>query len=253
MPDLVFVPGPTVAGKRIPVPAVKEKPPPSRKAAIVTAAKARGQSAGATARAAGTTARNAGAAARSVGPAFWSARARALIWFETARAAVQFAQNVAPRERPKRARRGPVLVVGLAAGAGLAYLFDPADGKRRRSVLRDRTLATGRRAARRGAAQASYAEGKAEGAVRAATTAPRPADDQTLADRVRSEIFRRPEAPKGSVNVGVVDGVVTLRGEVEEPAEIQRLVEDARTVAGVRSVENLMHAPGVPAPTGGAA
>jgi osmotically-inducible protein OsmY len=244
MPDLAFAPGPTVAGKRIPVPAVKSKRPVTTKAAassISSAAKAGGTAAGAGARAAGKAAST---AARS-------AKAGARTSFETGRAAVKFAQAVAPRERSAPVHRGPAVAAAIAAGASLEYLLDPADGKRRRHVLRDKTLATGRRLARRGAQQARYAEGKAEGAVRAATSSPAPVDDQTLADRVRTEIFRRPEAPKGGVNVGVVDCVVTLRGEVEDAAQIQRLVDDARAVPGVRSVQNLLHTPGVPAPTGG--
>lgn len=93
-----------------------------------------------------------------------------------------------------------------------------------------------------------------EGAVAEATSTPKPpADDQTLADRVRSEIFRRPDAPKDSVNVGVVDRVVHLRGEVKGPEEITRLVEDARKVPGVNDVRNLLHTPGTTAPAGGAA
>ena len=71
--------------------------------------------------------------------------------------------------------------------------------------------------------------------------------------RVRTEIFRRPDAPKGEVSVGVVDSVVTLRGEVGGSEEIRRLADDARAVAGVRSVQNLLHTPDVPAPTGGSA
>jgi osmotically-inducible protein OsmY len=218
--------------------------------------KAPTKSIGAAGKAAGGAAgKAAGGAARSAGTAARSATRGAKTGFETGRAAVRFAQNVAPRprERSTPAHRAPAVAAAIAAGAGIEYLLDPADGRRRRHVLRDRTVAASRRLARRGAQQARYAEGKAEGAVRGAMSTPRPADDQTLADRVRSEIFRRPDAPKGAVNVGVVDSVVTLRGQVDDPAEIQRLVDDARAVPGVRSVQNLMHAPGVPAPAGGPA
>jgi osmotically-inducible protein OsmY len=223
-------------GKRIPKAATKS---------IGAAGKAAGGAAG----------KAAGGAARSAGTAARSATRGAKTGFETGRAAVRFAQNVTPppRERSTTVHRAPAVAAAIAAGAGIEYLLDPADGRRRRHVLRDRTVAASRRIARRGAQQARHAEGKAEGAVHAATSAPKPADDQTLADRVRSEIFRRPDAPKGAVNVGVVDSVVTLRGEIKDPAEIQRLVDDARGVPGVRSVQNLMHTPGVPAPTGGPA
>ena len=47
-------------------------------------------------------------------------------------------------------------------------------------------------------------------------------DDVTLADRVRSEIFRDAHAPKSSVSVDVQAGVAYLRGEVADQAWIER-------------------------------
>jgi osmotically-inducible protein OsmY len=186
-----------------------------------------------------------------------------------ARSAAEFAVNVTPRPPAQRdgsaagtaVRHTPVVAAAAAVGASVEYLLDPADGKRRRKTLRDQALARARRLVRRGAQQARYAEGKVQGAVHeaasgssaAGTTSRTVDDDQTVADRVRSEIFRRPDAPKGSVKVTVVDGIVHLRGEVSDAEQIERLVEEARNVAGVRRVENLLHVPGVPAPTGGRA
>ena len=43
------------------------------------------------------------------------------------------------------------------------------------------------------------------------------------------------------------------RRRAVQSKQIERLVEEARNVAGVRRVENLLHVPGVPAPTGGRA
>jgi hypothetical protein len=73
-------------------------------------------------------------------------------------------------------------------------------------------------------------------------------DDVTLARKVETEIFRDADSPKGAVDVNVQDGVVQLRGELEPPELIEELVEKARKVDGVRGVENLLHAPGTPAP-----
>jgi osmotically-inducible protein OsmY len=102
--------------------------------------------------------------------------------------------------------------------------------------------------------RARYVEGKAAGAIHEARSTPTPpTDDHMLADRVRSEIFRRPDAPKGAINVGVVDRVVFLRGQVSSQDEIERLLADTRGVPGVARVENFMHTPGTPAPRGGAA
>ena len=118
--------------------------------------------------------------------------------------------------------------IGAAGAAGLAagYFLDPEAGRRRRNVARDRALSLIRRGADR---------------------TPRPekpaANDQALADRVKSEIFQPADAPKGSVNVNVEEGIVYLRGEVKRPEEIRKLVEEAGAIDGVRSVENLLHTP----------
>ena len=74
------------------------------------------------------------------------------------------------------------------------------------------------------------------------------ADDATLADRVRSEIFRAADAPKSGVSVDVQAGVATLRGEVREEQWIQRLGDEAGHVRGIQGVQNLLHTPGEPTP-----
>jgi osmotically-inducible protein OsmY len=68
-------------------------------------------------------------------------------------------------------------------------------------------------------------------------------DDATLARKVESEL-----APRGRVSVNAANGVVQLRGEVEEPGLIEELAHRARAVSGVRDVENLLHLPGQQAP-----
>jgi osmotically-inducible protein OsmY len=74
-------------------------------------------------------------------------------------------------------------------------------------------------------------------------------DDQTLADRVRSEIFRAADAPKGSVSVDVQAGVAYLRGEVADQDWIDRLGSETRKVSGINGVKHLLHTPGTPAPS----
>jgi osmotically-inducible protein OsmY len=73
-------------------------------------------------------------------------------------------------------------------------------------------------------------------------------DDVTLARQVESELFREESAPKGQISVNAANGVVQLRGEVEQPELIDELVQRARSVQGVREVENLLHLPGQEAP-----
>ena len=73
-------------------------------------------------------------------------------------------------------------------------------------------------------------------------------DDQTLVDRVESEIFRDRKKVKGKVNINAEEGVVVLRGELESQDLIDDLVKAVHEVDGVRNVENLLHTPGTEAP-----
>lgn len=155
------------------------------------------------------------------------------------------------RERHGRAR----LLGGLALGAGIMYLLDPADGRRRRHVTRDKVMKTMRRRRADARKQAQYAAGQAQGARIEAEKAQgirheqTDLDDTTLARKVETVIFRDAAAPKGKVAVNAEHGVVYLRGEVEQADWIERLGEQARGVEGVTQVKNLLHAPGTPAPT----
>ena len=135
-------------------------------------------------------------------------------------------------------------------GAGAMYFLDPQQGRRRRATVRDRGLSFfrqgGRRAERMGRGVASQTVGVAQKA-RHIRSEEKDFDDTTLARKVETEIFRDADAPKGQVDVNVVDGVVFLRGELEEPELIETLAEKTRKVSGVKGVENLLHTPGTSA------
>jgi osmotically-inducible protein OsmY len=140
-----------------------------------------------------------------------------------------------------KAKAGAAFAVGAATGAGTAYLLDPQNGPRRRHVARDKALKLGRRGVREASRKSRYAAGVAKGAAaEAAGAGEGPADlnDPALARKVESEIFRDADAPKGSVNVNVVDGIVELRGHVDDPDWARRLEEQAREIEGVRGVDN---------------
>ena len=68
-------------------------------------------------------------------------------------------------------------------------------------------------------------------------------NDPALKAKVESEIFRDPDVPKGQVSVSVAEGIVSLRGEVEDSATIEALRDAAAKVDGVRRVESLLHTP----------
>jgi gas vesicle protein len=144
-----------------------------------------------------------------------------------------------------------VFALGGAVGALLAYFFDPENGKRRRHVTVDRTAGVfrsgGRQAARAGRGVAAEAYGVSQ-KVQHLKEQPKDFDDATLADKIRSEVFRDPDVPKGKLNVNVQNGIVQLRGEVPRADLIEELVAETRRVQGVRDVENLLHVPGAEAP-----
>lgn len=84
----------------------------------------------------------------------------------------------------------------------------------------------------------------ADDAERLKTETKQNPDDQTLVDRVESEIFRDRQDVKGKVNINAEEGVVVLRGELESQDLIEDLVKAVRGVEGVRNVENRLHTPG---------
>jgi osmotically-inducible protein OsmY len=135
-----------------------------------------------------------------------------------------------------------------AIGAAVAYFFDPDNGRRRRSIARDKVGKYFRQAGDQAQGAAAQAQGlKAKTTHRKEAPKPQP-DDVTLARKVESEIFRDADVPKGQINVNVEDGVVYLRGELEERDLIADLERQARDVQGVVGVENLLHVPGEEAP-----
>lgn len=80
---------------------------------------------------------------------------------------------------------------------------------------------------------------------------PRPtdvADDETLRQRVESQLFRDRHVHKGDLNINCEHGMVILRGELHSPMEIAQVEERVRRIPGVRGVQNLLHPHGTAAP-----
>lgn len=143
------------------------------------------------------------------------------------------------------------LCSGLA-GAALMYLTDPERGRRRRNMLRDRFMARLRRMGRgftglwRGAAAETY--GVSHRIVHLVPRETAVVDDETLRQRVESQLFRDRHIPKGDLNITCEHGMVILRGELDGYDEIARIEERIRRINGVRGVQNLLHPHGTPAP-----
>jgi osmotically-inducible protein OsmY len=132
--------------------------------------------------------------------------------------------------------RARVAAAAGAVGAAGTFFLDPENGRRRRAMVRDRASAL----LRRGAGPEATAEHDS-GRL----------NDAGLKAKVESEIFRDDDAPKASVDVNVENGVVFLRGQVEDEAKIAALSTAAAAVDGVNGVESLLHLPGQEVPAAG--
>jgi hypothetical protein len=145
-------------------------------------------------------------------------------------------------------------LVSLSFGAafGLAYFLDPSVGRSRRKRIVQRAgglVHHSLRLARRRARHArSHVIGIAQRSAHPRFRQLPPPDDVTLARKVETEIFRRRQATKGTINVDAANGVVSLRGTAPTPNEIEKLEHDTRAIPGVADVVNLLHLPGTPAP-----
>src|SRR4051794_16771637 len=133
----------------------------------------------------------------------------------------------------------------LAIGWAVAYFGDSQQGARRRAMAKDKAGAYWRRLVRHGergvGGGKSYVSGRAQ-RVKHLGEEPKEYDDATLADKVKSEVFRPADAPKGDVNVNVANGVVELRGQVDDSELIDELVGRVRKVHGVRDVQSYLQA-----------
>ncbi|MDE3096561.1 MAG: BON domain-containing protein [Chloroflexota bacterium] len=165
---------------------------------------------------------------------------------------------VRPIRVSSRVRRGSAIAGVVALGALLMYYLDPASGRRRRALVRDqlvhaRNVVLHRlpgRVEKRGRFIRGLARGIRHEAAGVVLHGGHDGhvDDETLVARVRSEVLGRREVKAGAINVDAYEGTVTLRGQLEHPDEIRRLIDDTSHVEGVRRVRSYLHLPGTLAP-----
>jgi hypothetical protein len=140
-------------------------------------------------------------------------------------------------------------LVTLAAGAGIAYAFDPVSGRRRRGHAAALLRHEWGPLARRAGVAAELTAGRSRGMLhRLHPSPPAEVDDVGLAHRVETVLYRNPEVPKGSISINAEDGRLFLRGQVESPQLIGRVGALVHQVVGVREVVNLLRLPGTPPP-----
>jgi|SRR5665811_203915 len=131
-------------------------------------------------------------------------------------------------------------VIALAAGAAIAYLFDPVSGRSRRARLADQAAARGRDMAEQARSEAEYQAGHAKGFVHEVldTDGDVPEDDAELLQKVRSEAIGPSGVPTDGFEVHVDSGQVVIRGQVPVHVDVDGLLERIKNVTGVRSVDH---------------
>lgn len=144
----------------------------------------------------------------------------------------------------------------LGAGAATMYFLDPAEGKRRRALVRDKMISGWRRSARGVRAVVEDMSNRMQGVAaktRHLLKREKEVPDSVLHARVRAQLGRFVSHP-GSIHVSAQDGHVTLSGPVLA-REVDRLLSRVSRVRGVRSVENRLeiheHRDNVPGLQGG--
>lgn len=151
------------------------------------------------------------------------------------------------RRRPWIGRRQPggprhgidpaaAAAAGAAAGSVLTYFLDPARGRRRRAMVRDKLVHAAHETTEESQTVARDAQHRAAG-FRARLTRPLRRESPTaprLEERVRAELGRWC-SHSGAIDVAVRDGAVTLSG----PVLVEEVDNVRKAVGGVRGVETL--------------
>ncbi len=140
-------------------------------------------------------------------------------------------------------------VLVAAVGALVAYLFDPRAGRSRRRRLSDQVGGLVRHRRRTVEQKLRYVEGKAAGVKARLSGAGQttPSADRVIVNEIKAALARL-DYPTVDVNVDVVDGTATLRGQLKRPEEIREVRSVVAGVPGVVRVESYLHLPGTPAP-----
>jgi osmotically-inducible protein OsmY len=143
--------------------------------------------------------------------------------------------------------------IGAGVGAGLMYLGDPVQGRRRRALVRDKAVHLANQAGECAAATGRHLANRARGMVIAAVSPAGATSDDVLTARVRSRLGRLVSHPH-ALDVKAHAGRVTLSGPVLT-SEVEALTKGVEHVPGVMEVENRLDvhdtAANVPALQGG--
>src|SRR5262249_5827800 len=127
----------------------------------------------------------------------------------------------------------------LGLGAGLMFIFDPDQGRRRRALARDQMAHAARVLKRATSATSRELTHRVYGALAESGKFFRREEisDDVITERVRARIGRSVSHPH-AVSVTVNDGHVSLSGPVLAH-EAPRLLSGVSSVRGVKGVENV--------------
>jgi hypothetical protein len=127
---------------------------------------------------------------------------------------------------------------GLGLGTGLMYLLDPDRGRRRRALLRDKSVWAARKTGECLEVTARDFRNRSQGIVADIQSrfSSAPVDDAVLVDRVRSKLGRIVSHPS-AIQVTAQDGNVTLAGPILA-ADVPELLACVNRVHGVNEVIN---------------
>jgi BON domain-containing protein len=138
------------------------------------------------------------------------------------------------------------LLVSLASagtGAGMMYMLDPHEGRRRRARLRKAVVHATRTATAVTTMTSRDVEHRLAGVAARVrhrlAEEPEPIDD-VLAERVRARLGRLVSHP-GAIEVTASEGTVTLSGPIFQ-AEVEHVLNGVAAVAGVKAIENRLQA-----------
>lgn len=129
------------------------------------------------------------------------------------------------------------LLSGVMLGAGAMYFLDPARGRRRRALVRDKCFSLCHRSGGAMDATAHSLRDEGQGLIARMRSRLRREDvpDTVLVARVRSEMGHAISHPH-AIEVTAENGRVTLRGPILQQ-EIKRLVAATSAVRGVKEVD----------------
>jgi hypothetical protein len=133
------------------------------------------------------------------------------------------------------------LLLGAGIGAALTFAFDPAAGRRRRALVRDKVVRSSHVTGRAVGRATADVTNRTRGIIAATRRRVRPGhadDDVTVIERVRAKLGRTCTHPH-AIEVEAADGTVTLRGPILED-EVKDVLAEAARVRGVRSVMNAL-------------